>query len=76
MISILEMANYCRQIYDYAVLNCILHAATLQSAPHATQWTKDMHKDFLDLKHVLTEHHQLFHLHVHEQDGSAILRAS
>ncbi|XP_053195576.1 uncharacterized protein LOC128379963 [Scomber japonicus] len=80
MLSFLEMANYCRHwIYEYAAMDSVLRAATLQSAPTAVQWTDDMQKAFQNLKHALTmapalglpDYHQPFHLHVHEREGFA-----
>ncbi|XP_053170461.1 uncharacterized protein LOC128354223 [Scomber japonicus] len=80
MLSFLGMANYCRHwIYEYAAMDSVLRAATLQSAPTAVQWTDDMQKAFQNLKHALTmapalglpDYHQPFHLHVHEREGFA-----
>ncbi|XP_053177619.1 uncharacterized protein LOC128361258 [Scomber japonicus] len=80
MLSFLGMANYCRHwIFEYAAMDSVLRAATLQSAPTAVQWTDDMQKAFQNLKHALTmapalglpDYHQPFHLHVHEREGFA-----
>ncbi|XP_027139064.1 uncharacterized protein LOC113746658 [Larimichthys crocea] len=80
MLSFLGMANYCRHwIFEYATMDSVLRAATLQSAPPVVQWTEEMHKAFQDLKNALTmapalglpDYHQPFHLHVHERDGFA-----
>ncbi|XP_034089450.1 uncharacterized protein LOC117557643 [Gymnodraco acuticeps] len=80
MLSFLGMANYCRHwIYEYAAMDSVLRAATLQAAPNIVQWSEDMHTAFQDLKQALTsapalglpDYHQPFHLHVHERGGFA-----
>ena len=81
MLSFLGLANYCRHwIFEYAALDSVLRAATLQSAPPVVQWTDDMQKAFQNIKHALTmapalglpDYHQPFHLRVHERESIAI----
>uniref|UniRef100_A0A3P8RVY4 Uncharacterized protein n=1 Tax=Amphiprion percula TaxID=161767 RepID=A0A3P8RVY4_AMPPE len=74
------MTNYCHHwIYDYATMESVLRAATLQDANPAVQWTESMLKTFVDLKTSLVsapalglpDYMQPFYLYVIEKEGFA-----
>lgn len=78
MMSFLGMVGYCRHwIHDFAEMDAVSRASTLQDSPTQVEWSDEMTAAFGSLKQSLMSasarglpgYDLLLHLHVTESDG-------